>query len=496
MNKLLLTLCSLSISFLAFGKPHAPTSPSDPVAVVDTIAPLVVDIDWPDYTRYAEKNARQIGSRPKAVLFGDSITQNWAQFDPEWLAENNFVGRGISGQTTMHMLSRFRADVIDLEPEYVAILAGINDIARNNGYISIRNIFGNIVSMVELARCHGIKPILCTLTPAEEIGWRLRVGDPRPSIDSLNAMIVSYAAANGIPLADYHSAMVVEGGAMDPRYVIDAVHPNIDGYKVMEAVLLATIRKAETLKVMSFNIRNAGAPDGANDWAHRRDATTAMLKSVSPDVFGVQEAYPEQEAFILETCPEYRGFGVGRDDGADSGERMSVFYKHDEFELLDGGTWWLSETPGMPSVGWDARYPRTATWALLRQRSSGQEFFFVNTHLDHIGVNARIKGLELVMSFTSEMRPGTPLVLLGDFNVSPGDKCLAEVNTLMHDARREAPATTDKASFNGFGLAHKIIDYIYFRDFCCAEEFSVVDESFAGKPYISDHYPISAVLRF
>ncbi|MBO4634884.1 MAG: glycoside hydrolase family 97 catalytic domain-containing protein [Bacteroidales bacterium] len=200
----------------------------------------VTDKDWPNYSRYEQKNT-EVEVRPKAVLFGDSITQNWARNDQPWLTEHNFAGRGIGGQTTMQMLSRFRADVIDLGPEYVVILAGINDIARNNGYISVEHSFQNLVSMVELAKANGITPVLCTVLPAGEIGWRKRVGDPRPQIAQLNGLIGEYAAANGILLVDYHSALRTPDDALDPRYVTDAVHPNLAGYKVMEQVLLETL---------------------------------------------------------------------------------------------------------------------------------------------------------------------------------------------------------------------------------------------------------------
>jgi len=195
------------------------------------------DIDWPNYSFYRD-NISDIPHRPKAVLFGDSITQNWARFDSEWLQEHDFLGRGIGGQTTMHLLSRIRQDVIDLDPEYMVLLIGINDIARNNGYIAVDDIFKNIVSIVELAKSNGIKPILCTLCPAHEIGWRRRIGDPRPQIAELNACIKAYAAAQGIPLVDYHSVLRADDDSLDPRYRRDAVHPNLDGYKVMEKALL------------------------------------------------------------------------------------------------------------------------------------------------------------------------------------------------------------------------------------------------------------------
>ena len=198
------------------------------------------DKDWSRFDYYEKQNA-EVAARPRAVLFGDSITRGWVRDDKEWLDAHNFVGRGIGGQTTMQLLSRIRPDVIELKPEYMVLLIGINDIARNNGYISVEHTFGNIVSMVELAQHNGIKPIMCTLCPAGEIGWRKRLGDPRPQIDKLNALIEAYANEHGIPLVDYNTALRTPDGAMDERYQKDAVHPNQAGYKVMEKALLNVI---------------------------------------------------------------------------------------------------------------------------------------------------------------------------------------------------------------------------------------------------------------
>lgn len=210
------------------------------------------DKDWARLAYYQEKNT-EVKTKPLAVLFGDSITRNWVCEDASWLEERNFVGRGIGGQTTMQLLVRFRQDVIELNPEYVVILAGINDIARNNGYITVENTFRNLVSMVELAKYNGIKPVMCTLVAADQIGWRKRVGDPRPQIDSLNALIVNYAAANRIPLADYHSVTKDADGGMIQEYRKDAVHPDIDGYKAMEKVLDGVFSKLLSKKKYPFN---------------------------------------------------------------------------------------------------------------------------------------------------------------------------------------------------------------------------------------------------
>lgn len=261
--------------------------------------------------------------------------------------------------------------------------------------------------------------------------------------------------------------------------------------------LILSCSAADSLKVMSFNVRTSVKNDGDNSWDLRKEASVAMLKEVRPDIFGVQEASPEQEGYLAAQCPDYIPFGVGRDNGADEGERASIFYNQHVLKMVEGGTWWLSETPDVPSVGWDAKYPRTATWALMEDLRNGKRFYFVNTHLDHKGANARRNGLAMVVEKTRGLNPEIPLVLTGDFNVEPGDSCLVDIDRQMLSARTVAETTTDMPSFNGFKTpASKTIDYIYYVGFAKANEFAVIDKTYAGKPYISDHYPVVSTLTY
>ena len=192
--------------------------------------------DWAKFDRYAQANDT-VSVRPKAVFMGDSITDNWAKKDKDFFNDNDFVGRGISGQVTSQMLVRFRQDVINLNPKYVVILAGTNDIALNNGPISLENILGNIISMCELAKLHKIKPILCSVLPAEQYRWRKEL-QPAGDIIKLNQMIKDYAKSERIPYVDYHSALTNDNGGLPEQYSGDGVHPNIDCYKVMEEIIL------------------------------------------------------------------------------------------------------------------------------------------------------------------------------------------------------------------------------------------------------------------
>ena len=197
--------------------------------------------DWAKFYRYADANA-EVTAKPKAVLMGDSITDGWPRANKDFFTENNFVGRGISGQTTSHMLVRFRKDVVDLHPKYVAILAGTNDIALNNGTITLENILGNILSRCEIAKANKIKPVICSVIPAKAYRWRPEVKDSAEQIKKLNAMLQEYAKANKIPYVDYHSAMTDAEGGLPVELAKDGVHPTPEGYKIMEEILVKALK--------------------------------------------------------------------------------------------------------------------------------------------------------------------------------------------------------------------------------------------------------------
>lgn len=194
--------------------------------------------DWAQYGHYAQDNKRV--NNAKVVFLGNSITSNWYRFHPEFFKENiGYVCRAISGQVTAQMLARFRSDVINLHPETVVILAGTNDLAMTQGYVSMEHIYENIVSMVELARHNGIKVVLCSVLPADQYRWSWEMSRERviASIRELNERIYQYARQNEIAYADYYSVMADDNMALKKEYQQDAVHPNKTGYLVMEDVI-------------------------------------------------------------------------------------------------------------------------------------------------------------------------------------------------------------------------------------------------------------------
>ena len=265
------------------------------------------------------------------------------------------------------------------------------------------------------------------------------------------------------------------------------------------ALSLFACRQAPTpIKVMTFNVRVGKANDQENSWQYRRKAATDMILDQHPAVFGVQEAVDFQLDYILEQCPMYKCVGVGREDGVKDGEHMSVFYDTTRIALKDWGTYWLSETPDVPSKGWDAACKRTATWTLLKDLACNKEFFFVNTHLDHIGEEARRNGLALIVERIGQMNPkGSPMILTGDFNVFPDDPCLTDLRGIMSDVWETAPEVDEGPTWHdwGKGTDTRHIDYIFYSGYTKCTSLTRLTKSYDNAPFVSDHYPVIAVLE-
>jgi len=202
--------------------------------------------DFAYLSRYRDANAKltPVDGKPRIVFMGDSITEGWVDKDPAFFTPGR-IGRGISGQTTAQMLLRFRQDVIDLHPDIVQIMAGTNDVAGNTGPATDEQIQANIRSMVELAHAHGIRVILASIPPAGDFPWKPGL-NPGPRIAKLNAWLKSYAAESGSIYADYWSALH-EDLAFHAGWSSDGVHPNEQGYSVMDKVAEDAIARARKL---------------------------------------------------------------------------------------------------------------------------------------------------------------------------------------------------------------------------------------------------------
>lgn len=261
------------------------------------------------------------------------------------------------------------------------------------------------------------------------------------------------------------------------------------------ALMGVACNRTSEIKVMSYNIRLSSGTieaDSIYHWEHRKQASLELMHQEQPTVFGLQEACPDQMDYMVENLPEYGYIGVGRDDGKRKGEFMSIFYKKDEVELIDGGTFWLSQTPDQVTKGWDAACFRTCTWTILKKKDTGKKFVYLNTHLDHKGQEARKESIKLIVAKAEELTGGKlPVFITADFNSPTTNEIFKPMQEAMLDARVEAPVTDERGTLNCWGTTPPgvVIDHIFFRG-AEAQKFEVLRDKNYGAPYVSDHYPV------
>ena len=201
--------------------------------------------DWANLKRFQQENSELMLAKAhenRVVFMGNSITEGWLSIRPEFFKNKPYVNRGISGQTTPQMLVRFRQDVIHLKPSTVVLLAGINDIAENTGPSTIEMIANNIVSMAELAKANHINVIICSVLPANKFPWREGL-KPAEKVIKLNVLLQSYSKKHKLAYVDYYSAMVNDSHGLKKELGEDGIHPNKNGYLIMEPILEKAIKK-------------------------------------------------------------------------------------------------------------------------------------------------------------------------------------------------------------------------------------------------------------
>ena len=270
---------------------------------------------------------------------------------------------------------------------------------------------------------------------------------------------------------------------------------------LLAAVAFTACGSATSLSVMTFNMRYDNPEDGQNNLRFRRERIAGVIKAQEVDVLGTQELLSNQFDDLSGLLTGYQGVGVGRLDGAESGEYCAVFFRKDRFTLLDSGTFWLSETPEVVgSLGWDGACERIATWVVLRDRD-GRELFFIDTHLDHVGQVARDEGVSLLMKRIETLSGGRPVILTGDFNSEPGSSVVAHVQKdgVLRDAKAIAAQRSGTDwSFSDFGqipeAERPLLDYIFVSGDIEAVRYEVLPDTFDGG-YVSDHAPVMAVVK-
>ena len=258
---------------------------------------------------------------------------------------------------------------------------------------------------------------------------------------------------------------------------------------------------SRSLKVMTFNIRYDEPRDKENAWPNRKELVAGLILRHQTDIVGVQEALKSQLVDLGNLLPDYSWVGVGRADGKDGGEFSAIFYRKDSFKSLDTSTFWLSETPTVPSTGWDAALPRIVTWAKLQDLRTKKNFFVFNTHFDHRGEKARTQSSRLLLALVSQIAKNLPVIVTGDFNFTESaeayqvltGKGSAKRASILRDTlyvsegERRGPSST----FNDFKalVPGKKIDYVFVKGKIRVLQHEVLDDTPDGR-FPSDHFPV------
>jgi len=255
---------------------------------------------------------------------------------------------------------------------------------------------------------------------------------------------------------------------------------------------------AQELDVLSYNIRYASPNDGPNLWKNRKGDMIETLSNINPDLLGLQEVLHIQLLELTNGMKEYSYIGVGREDGKTKGEYSPILYRKDAFEVLDSGTFWLSDTPSQISVGWDAALERICSYARFLHRQSGNEFWMFNTHFDHIGVLARANAARLILEKINALNTSSlPVVVTGDFNLEPYEEPIKIMQSSIEDVQKELTSTEPNyGTFNGFDTqtsGERRIDYIFQKGFKLREADHLWLKTKNGY-WLSDHHLVRALL--
>jgi endonuclease/exonuclease/phosphatase family metal-dependent hydrolase len=258
------------------------------------------------------------------------------------------------------------------------------------------------------------------------------------------------------------------------------------------------------ISVMTYNIRYNDGSDGMFSWENRKVLLLKLIKDEKPALLGMQEVVKEQLDYLSKELIGYKWFGVGREDGKQAGEYSPVFYDSKRFQIIDSGYFWLSATPGIPKLGWNASCIRIVTWVKLSDKISGKQCWFFNTHFDHVGQRARRKSAVLLLHKISEICGDSNVVVTGDFNLSRRNivyrRLTNHINGLA-DTRvlSETGHSGPHGSFVGFPYMtrkHSDIDMIFVRR-GSARVFNhaTLDYEHSGS-YPSDHLPVITTILF
>lgn len=273
-------------------------------------------------------------------------------------------------------------------------------------------------------------------------------------------------------------------------------------FLIVPILFSSGLANGQILKIMTYNVRYDNPSDGQNAWQNRKEHFISQLSFYEPDVFGIQEALPNQVEYITSLLPKYNFVGIAR-DGIEKGESSNIFFKKDRLQVMQQSTFWLSETPDVISKGWDAALNRVCTYVLLKDKKTKQLFWVFNTHLDHIGQLARTNSIQLIVSKILELNAKNyPVFFMGDFNSEPTEERIIQLKMQMTDSQEisEEKPFGPSGTFNAFKhneAVTKRIDYIFLSTNSTykVKKYAVLSD-FKDLKYPSDHLPVYIEVSF
>ncbi len=275
----------------------------------------------------------------------------------------------------------------------------------------------------------------------------------------------------------------------------------IKNWFILGISILCCTSYAQTVDVLTYNIKYDNVNDSVNNWNDRKAAMIQLLQHYKPGVIGMQEVLYGQLSYLVGNMPNYSAIGVGREDGKEKGEYSPILFDTTQYKLLQSETFWLSTTPNEISIGWDAALERICTYGLFEDRQTTKQFWVFNTHFDHMGKMARKQSAELIISKINEINTnGLPVVFMGDLNLTPDQKPIQFLQNQLTDAQLASVSKFygPTGTFNGFDpdmILDRRIDYVFVKGFQ-VDGYIHIDDRMENNKHISDHLPVLASLRF
>ena len=263
-------------------------------------------------------------------------------------------------------------------------------------------------------------------------------------------------------------------------------------FLLLFAILKSCSNYNDIYNVMSFNIRLDTPSDGINNWENRKEGIISLIKNQKIDILGVQEALPNQIDYLAKQFDGYSLIGQGR-DGGNNGEYSAILYNETKLMLNKSGTFWLSETPNIPSIGWDAALNRIVTFGEFKVLNSNKKLVVYNSHFDHIGETAREKSADIILNHIEKNNYlNSAVVVMGDFNAKPYESPIKILSESLNDSFVVFPFEKPFGTFNRFEINSKLddrIDYIFSKNIKLTDYIHVYDKLLNGL-WPSDHLPI------